>query len=82
MHEALQSCLGITLDNGLGLRLGVKRIKSVGVHGHERNMQRIAITLTKLKGLANLKVCNWFVSGGGVWQGCGGLGVGFVGQGD
>ena len=44
-----QLCLGIPLDNGLGLRLGVKRIKSVGVHGHERNTQRIAITLTKRK---------------------------------
>ena len=44
-----QLCLGIPLDNGLGLRLGVKRIKSVGVHGHEKNTQRIAITLTKRK---------------------------------
>ena len=42
-------CPGITRDNGFGLRLGGKRIKSVGVHGHERNKQGIAITMTKRK---------------------------------
>ena len=54
-----QLCLGITIDNGLGLSLGVKRIKSVGVHGHEGNTQRIAITMTKRKTTSQFEG-NWF----------------------
>ena len=76
-----QLCLGITIDNGLGLSLGVKRIKSVGVHGHERNTQRIAIAMTKRKRTSQSEG-NWLVSGGDMRQGCWGLGVEFVGQGD